>query len=102
MQVQVLSGVLDPSKYAWVLFHFVGDNMYEIDRWEGEGGLSYDLTHRERLLKILKEAGIPFEEDPFGEEGTDQDIVIYLEEDERVNLTFETDGFLKDIDVFYS
>lgn len=76
--------------------------MHEIDRWEGEGGLVYDLTHRERLMKILKEAGIRFEEDPFGEEGTDQDIVIYLEEDERINLAFETDGFLKDIDVFYS
>lgn len=76
--------------------------MHEIDRWEGEGGLSYDLTHRETILKILKEAGMRFEENPFREEGTDQDIVIYLEADERVNLSFETDGFLKDIDVFYS
>lgn len=76
--------------------------MHEIDRWEGEGGLSYDLTHRERLMKILKEAGIRFEEDPFGEEGTDNDIVIYLEADERINLSFEADGFLQGIDVFYS
>lgn len=76
--------------------------MHEIDRWEGEGGLSYDLTHRERLLKILKEAGVRFEENPFREAGTDTDIVIYLDEDERINLSFEFDGFLKDIEVFYS
>lgn len=76
--------------------------MHEIDRWEGEGGLSYDLTHRERLLKILKEAGISFEEDPFEGKGTDNDIVIYLNSYERINLSFESDGFLRDIDVFYS
>ncbi len=51
--------------------------MLEIDRWEGEGGrVHYDLTHRERIMKILKEAGIRFEEDPFGEEGTDNDIAV--------------------------
>lgn len=76
--------------------------MHEIDRWEGEGGLVYDLTHRETILKILKEAGVRFEENPFREEGTDTDIVIYPNNDERVNLSFEFDGFLRDVTVFYS
>ncbi|ASR77405.1 hypothetical protein SEA_PARADIDDLES_173 [Streptomyces phage Paradiddles] len=77
--------------------------MHEIDRWEGEGGhLHYDLTHRERIMKILKEAGIRFEEDTFGEEGTDQDITVYPNNDERVYFSFHPDGFLDNINVFYS
>lgn len=76
--------------------------MHEIDRWEGEGGLTYDLTHRERILKILKEAGITFELDSFGEEGTDQDITVYPNNDERVYFSFTRDGFLNDVSVFYS
>jgi hypothetical protein len=76
-------------------------NMHEINRWEGEGGLVYDLTHRERIMKILKEAGIRFEEDPIGEEGTGNDIVIYPSNDERVYLSFQADGFLDGIDVYY-
>ncbi|QGH76446.1 hypothetical protein SEA_DAUBENSKI_173 [Streptomyces phage Daubenski] len=77
--------------------------MLEIDRWEGEGGrVHYDLTHRERIMKILKEAGIRFEEDPFGEEGTDNDIAVYPNKDERVYFSFHADGFLDNINVYYS
>ena len=76
--------------------------MQEIDRWEGEGGyVHYDLTHRERIIKILKEAGIRFDYDTFGEEGTDKDITIYPSNDERVYLSFHPDGFLDSISVFY-
>lgn len=76
--------------------------MHEIDRWEGEGGLSYDLTHRERLIKILKEAGIRFDYDTFREEGTDRDITVYPNGDERIYFAFQPDGFLDNINVFYS
>jgi hypothetical protein len=76
--------------------------MFEIDRWEGEGGLVYDLTHREKIAKILRQAGIRFEEDTFGEEGTDNDITVYPNNDERVYFSFTKDGFLRDISVFYS
>ena len=76
--------------------------MHEIDRWEGEGGLVYDLTHRERIMKILREAGIPFEENPFGEKGTDENIVIYPNGEERIYLAFQPDGFLNDINVYYA
>lgn len=76
--------------------------MHEIDRWEGEGGLTYDLTHRERILKILKEAGIPFEEDPFREEGTENDIVIegYESSGAKIYFAFENDGFLFNIGAY--
>jgi hypothetical protein len=76
--------------------------MFEINRWEGEGGLVYDLTHRERIMKILKEAGMRFEEDPFGEEGTHNDIAVYPEsEDDGVYFSFTDDGFLDGINVLY-
>lgn len=74
--------------------------MHEINRWEGEGGLVYDLTHRERIVKILKEAGIRFDYDTFGEEGTDNDITVYPSNDERVYFSFTPDGFLSGINVF--
>ena len=75
--------------------------MHEIDRWEGEGGLVYDLTHREKLMTMLRQAGIRFEEDTFGEEGTDNDITVYPSNDERVYFSFTPDGFLSGINVFY-
>ncbi|QNN98391.1 hypothetical protein SEA_LILMARTIN_176 [Streptomyces phage LilMartin] len=76
--------------------------MHEIDRWEGEGGLVYDLTHREKLMRMLRQAGIRFEEDTFGEEGTDNDITVYPGNEERVYFSFTSDGFLSGINVFYS
>lgn len=76
--------------------------MHEISRWEGEGGLVYDLTHRERIIKILKEAGIRFEEDTVGEEGTDNDITVYPGGDERIYFSFLPDGFLDNVNVYYA
>lgn len=76
--------------------------MYEIDRWEGEGGLHYDLTHQERIHKILKESRIRFEENVFEGENEGQDIVVYPNNDERVLFSFTRDGFLERIDVFFS
>lgn len=75
--------------------------MHEIDRWEGEGGLVYDLTHREKLMTMLRQAGIQFEEDIFGEEGTGNDITVYPGTEERVYFSFTDDGFLSGISVFY-
>ncbi|QJD50898.1 hypothetical protein KNV00_gp121 [Streptomyces phage Bmoc] len=76
--------------------------MHEINRWEGEGGLVYDLTHREKLMRMLRQAGIRFEEDTFGEEGTGNDITVYPSNEERVYFSFTSDGFLSGIDAFYS
>lgn len=76
--------------------------MFEINRWEGEGGLVYDSTHREKLIRMLSQAHIRFEEDSLGEEGTHNDIAVYPEDEyDGIYFSFSDDGQLEAINVLY-
>lgn len=61
-----------------------------------------DLTHREYTIKMLRQAGVNFEEDPWGEPGTENDLAVYSPNgQDAVYMFFTTDGFLTEIGVFY-
>lgn len=78
--------------------------MHEIDRWEGEGGLTpMRSTDRDVLMKLLKKAQIPFEEDMAGEEGTENDIMArgFGADDERIYFDFDPEENLVNIVVYY-
>lgn len=48
-------------------------------------------THRDTIIRILKEVGIQYEEDPWGEEGTENDIVArdFELSDMRIYFSFD-------------
>lgn len=50
---------------------------------------------------MLRQAAISFEEDPWGEPGTENDLAVYSSGDDAVYMLFSTDGFLNEIGVFY-
>jgi hypothetical protein len=60
-----------------------------------------DLTHREAMIKMLRQAAVRFEEDPWGEPGTENDLAVYSSGDDAVYMLFTNDGFLNEIGVFY-
>jgi hypothetical protein len=66
------------------------------------GGKLTDLTHREAMIKMLRQAAMNFEEDPWGEAGSENDLAVYSPNGkDAVYMFFSSDGFLTEIGVFY-